>query len=118
MTAATVNFYLARDDFYDLNNAIYGDFQEPKLRSPDWHQTQSLLIIALNMSWISIMGVKLAFLMFFRRLLAGLTALRTYWWTVLVLNLAVLGYGIAVNVIEHLSLGESKKRHHHNFVQC
>lgn len=52
--------------------------------------------VILMLAWSAIVSVKLAFMFFFRNLIDRLRHLQRYWWVVLVFNIGVAGYGIAV----------------------
>ena len=52
--------------------------------------------IILTLCWCAVAAVKFSFLFFFRRLIDRIPPLILYWWIVTFLNLAVFGYGIAV----------------------
>ena len=55
--------------------------------------------IILMLCWCAIMAVKFSFLFFFRKLINLIPPLILYWWIVVFLNIAVFGYGIAVQYL-------------------
>ena len=55
--------------------------------------------IILMLSWCAIVAVKFSFLFFFRKLIDRIPSLVIYWWIVVFLNIAVFGYGLAVQYV-------------------
>ena len=60
---------------------------------------KKLAALSLIFSWLALMSVKFSFLMLFRRLIDRIPGLVKYWWVVVMFNVLVTGYGIAVYLI-------------------
>lgn len=58
----------------------------------DYHKMNT---VALMLSWTAVASVKLSYLVLFRRLIDRLPGIVLYWRTVLVFNLAGIGFGLA-----------------------
>lgn len=55
-----------------------------------------MILIALTLTWSSLMAVKFCYLALFKKLVDRIKPMRTYWWIVTVFNVAVAAYGATV----------------------
>ena len=55
--------------------------------------------VSLILSWLTIISVKFSFLALFKRVIDRLPSLIRYWWAIVIFNLAVSGYRIAIYIL-------------------
>lgn len=55
-----------------------------------------MILVALTLTWLSLMAVKFCYLALFKKLVDRIRPMRAYWWIVTVFNVAVAAYGATV----------------------
>ena len=84
-----------------MAQAIVLGFKDVQL-SPNFIQDSfwfhKMIIVALVLTWCSLMAVKLCFLVVFKKLVERIRPMLIYWWVATVFNIAVAAYGTAVYV--------------------
>lgn len=98
LIAAVVMLFYYVDDMYMAEAFVLGlpnmELTPTFIQDSLWFH--KMILVALTLTWCSLMAVKLCYLTLFKKLVDRIKPMLVYWWFVTVFNVAVAAYGAAV----------------------